>query len=106
MLEGCVCSKHRVIRLNNRRRQLRCWVHAELELRLFTVVRREPLEQEGTEARSSTATKGVENKEALEATTVVRKSADLVHGRVDKLLSNSVVAACICRPIRVRINTN
>jgi len=37
----------------------------------------------------------VENKEALEAIAVIRKPADLVHGRVDKLLSNSIVTAGI-----------
>ena len=95
MLKRCVCGKHRVVWLNDRRRQLGSGVHAELELGLFAVVCGEALKKKSTEARSSAAAKGVENEEALEATTVIRKPADLVHSRVDKFLSDSIVPACI-----------
>jgi hypothetical protein len=99
MLESRMCSKHRVVRLNDRRRQLRGGVDAKLELRLFTIVGRQSLEKKCAETRSSTTTERVEDKEALEATAVVRKPTDLVHGRVDKLLPNRVVAACIYKRI-------
>ena len=95
MLERCVGGEHRVVRFNDRGRQLRRGVHAKFELRLLAVVRRETLEKEGTESRSRAAAEGVEDKEALEATAVVCKPADLVHGRVDKLLANSIVTARI-----------
>lgn len=106
MLESRMCSKHRIVWFNNRRRQLRGGVHTKLELRLFTIVGRQSLEKKCTETRSSTTTEGVENKEALEATAVVRKPADLVHSRVDKLLPNRVVATCIYERIYGRIHHN
>ena len=49
------------------------------------------LKKEGTESRSHAAAKGVEDKEALEATTVVCKPVNLVHGQVNKLLANRIV---------------
>ena len=95
MLKCCVCGKHRVVWLDDRRRQLRRGVHAKFELRLFAIVCREALEEEGTKTGSSAAAEGVEDEEALEATAVIRESADFVHSWVDKLLSNGVVTTCI-----------
>ncbi len=45
---------------------LRCWVDRKLELGLLAVVHRQPLHEERGEARSSSATEGVEDQEALE----------------------------------------
>jgi hypothetical protein len=95
VFECRVCGEHRVVWLNDRRRQLGRGVNAEFEFRLFAVVRGEALEEKSTESRTSATAKGVENEEALEAIAVVCKPADLVHGRVDEFLSNSVMTACI-----------
>ena len=92
-----MCGEHRVIRLDHRGRQLRCRIHAELELRFLAIVCGETLEKEGTESRSSTASKGVEDKKALEASAVVCESTDFVHRRVDKFFPDGIVAACICK---------
>jgi hypothetical protein len=72
---------------------LRGGVYAKFELRLFAIVCREAFEKEGTKTGSSAAAERVENKEALEATAAIRKPADFVHGRIDKLLANSIVTA-------------
>jgi hypothetical protein len=103
MLKRCVCGKHRVVWLDDRRRQLGRRVHAKFELRLLAIVCREAFEEEGTKTGSSAAAEGVEDKEALEATAVVRESADLVHSRVDKLLANSIVTACIYKQRHRRV---
>jgi len=63
---------------------LRSRVHAKFELRLLAVVCREPFEEESPEVRSSAATERVENKKALEATTVIRKLTDFVHSWVKR----------------------
>lgn len=95
MLECRVCGEHRVVWLNDRRRQLGCGVNAEFEFRFLAVVRGEALEEKSTESRTGATAKGVENEEALEAIAVVCKPADLVHGGVDEFLSNSIMTACI-----------
>ncbi len=100
-----MCGKNRVIRLDHRGRQLRCWIHAELELRFLAIICGETLEKEGTEARASAAAEGVENKEALEASAVVRKPTDLVHRWVDKFFPDGIVAACICKPTCAPVHT-
>ena len=45
----------------------------------------------------------MEDKEALEASAVVRKPTDLDHRWVDKLFPDGIVAACICAPARTSI---
>jgi hypothetical protein len=63
------------------KKTLRRRVHARFELRLFVTVCREALEEEGTKTGSSAAAEGVEDKKALEATAVIRESADFVYSR-------------------------
>jgi hypothetical protein len=50
-----------------------CWVDGEFELGFLAVIGGEALEEERTEARSSSTTKGVEDQEALEGRAVVLK---------------------------------
>lgn len=95
VLERGVGSQDRVVGLDDRRAKLRCRVHAELELGLLSVVRRETLEKESTETRASATAERVEDEEALEARAVVRQTTDLVHRRVDELLADGVVATGI-----------
>jgi len=95
VFEGRVRGKHRVVRLDDGRRQLRRGIHTKFELRLLAIVCRETFEKEGTKAGSSAATERVEDEEALETVAIVGKPPDLVHGWVDKLLANGIVTACI-----------
>jgi hypothetical protein len=48
-----------------------CWINSELKLRLLAVVGRETLEEERTETRTSSTTKGVEDQETLKRVAVV-----------------------------------
>jgi hypothetical protein len=72
---------------------LRRRVDTELELALLAVVDGQTLHQQGTEAGTCAAAKGVEDKETLQTRAVVGDAADLVEDLVDELLSDRVVAA-------------
>ena len=94
-------SQNRVVRLNDRARQLRRGVDTELKLRLLAVVVGEALHEQRTETRAGTAAEGVEDKEALEAIAVVGQTADLVHDDVDLLLADGVVPTSVYGHARV-----
>ena len=70
--------QHGVVRLDDGRGHLRRGRHREGELRLASVVDRQALEEEGSEAGSGSAARGVEDEEALEARAVVGELADPV----------------------------
>jgi hypothetical protein len=95
VLKCRVSGENGVVRLDNGARQLRCGVHAELELGLLAVIGRQTLKQKGTKARPGTTAKRVENEEALKTGAVVRLPTDLVHDGVDKLLADSVVTTSV-----------
>ena len=95
MLKGGVGCQNRVVRLDNRARQLGSGVDGELELRFFAVVSGEPLHEQSTKAGTSATTERVEDKETLETRTVICKTADFVAGLVDELLPNGVVATSV-----------
>jgi hypothetical protein len=103
VLERGVGREHRVVRLDDRRRKLWRGVHTELKLGLLAIVHGETLEQECTKAGASATTKRVEDKESLEAGAVICLAADLVHHRVDELLTNSVVTTGICYATKTKI---
>ena len=93
VLEERVRREHAVVRLDDRRRDLRRRVDRERQLRLAAVVDGEALEEERAEARARAAADGVEDDEALEARAVVGELADAVEDEVDDLLADGVVAA-------------
>lgn len=95
MFQGGVGCQDRVVRLNNRVGHRWGGVNGELKLRLLAIVGRETLENEGPETGTSSTTKGVEDKEALETTAVVCQAANLIHHIVDLLLANSVVTTSV-----------
>ena len=95
VLQGGVCGKDRVVRLDYRCGDLRSWVDAELELALLAVVDRQSLHEQRTETGTSTTTEAVEDKEALETRAVVCNSPDLVQHLINELLADSVVPTCI-----------
>jgi hypothetical protein len=66
VLDGTVGGENSVVRLNNSSRHAGRWVNRELQLGLFAVFGGEALQQQSTESRTSTATKGVEDQEALQ----------------------------------------
>ena len=95
VLKSGVSSQDRVVRLDNRSCDLRSRIDAELELALLAILDRETLHQQGTEARSSTTTKGVEDEEALKAGAVVCNAANLVEHLIDEFLSDGVVTTSV-----------
>jgi hypothetical protein len=71
VLNGAVGCEDRVVRLDDGSADSGRRVDGKLELRLFAVVLRKTLEEEGTKTGTGTTTKGVEDKETLQAGAVV-----------------------------------
>lgn len=71
VLECCVGGQDRVIRLNNRTRELWSRVHAKLEFRLLSIICRQLLQQKSSKARASSSAKGMEDKKALQTRAVI-----------------------------------
>jgi len=95
VLEGGVCGKDGVVRLDDRGGDLGCRVDTELELALLAVVHRQTLHEESTETGTSSTAEAVEDKETLETRAVVGNVADLVKDLVDELLADGVVATSV-----------
>ena len=70
-------------------------VNTELELGLLSVISGKALKQEGTETGTSSTTERVEDKEALEARTVISQTPDLVHNLVDLFFSYGIVTTSV-----------
>ena len=73
-------------------------VHAELELRLLTIVGRESLEDQRSETGTGSTAKGVEHEEALKTAAVVGQPPNPVHHDIDLLLANGVMTTGVCAP--------
>lgn len=95
MLQGGVGGQNGVVRLDDGGGGLGGGVDTELELALLSVVNREALHEQSTETRTGATTKGVEDKEALEAGAAVGNPADLVEDTIDKLLTDGVVTTSV-----------
>jgi len=87
-----VGRQDRVVRLDDRGRDLGRRVDGEAQLGLLAVVDRQALQQQRAEARAGATADGVEHQEALQARAVVGQLADAVQGEVDNLLADGVVA--------------
>ena len=95
VLQGGVGGEDGIVGLNHSSGNLGGWVNGELQLGLLSVIHREPLHQQGGEARASSPTKAVENQEALETCALVSQLANPVQDKVNDLLANGVVATGI-----------
>jgi hypothetical protein len=95
VLEGSVGGEDRVVGLDDRGGDLRGRVDTELELALLAVVDGQTLHEQSTETGTCTATKGVEDEEALKTRAVVGDTADLVEDLIDQLLADGVVATSV-----------
>ena len=71
VLNGAVGGENGVVGLNDGGRDTRSRVDSKLELGLLAVVGGEALKEERTETRARTATKGVEDEEALKGRAVI-----------------------------------
>ena len=88
MFQERVSGEDTVVRLNNRCGDLWRWVNSEPELGLFPVVDRKSLEEERPKTRPSSSTNSVEDKEALETSTVIRELSDTVQAQINNFLPN------------------
>ena len=71
VLNGAVGGKHCIVWLDNRSRDSGSWVDGEFELGFLAVIRAEPFQKESSKSRASSATKRVEDEEALERRAVI-----------------------------------
>lgn len=71
VLDRAVGGKDGIVGFNDGGRHSRGRVNRELELRLLSVIGRQPLEQQSSETRTSTTAERVENKEPLKGRAVV-----------------------------------
>jgi len=95
VLQESMSGKDRIVGLNDRGGDLRRRINAEIQLGLLAVVSRETLEQEGAEARSSTTTNRVEDKEPLEAIALVGNLANAIQGGIQQVLANGIMATSV-----------
>lgn len=95
MLKSSMCSKDRIVGLNNGCCGLGGRVDTELQLALLAIVNRKTLHEKSTKARSCATTKRVENKESLETRAIIRNTSNLVQDLINQLLADSVVATSV-----------
>ena len=95
VLKGRVGGQDRVVRFNDRGRNLRGGVDTELKFALLAIVHRQTFHEKSTKPRASATTEGVEDKEALETSAVVGNTANLVEDLINELLANGIVSASI-----------
>lgn len=91
VLNGAVRGEDGIVGLDDSSRDTRSGVDGKLELALFAILGGETLKEEGTKARASTATKGVEDQEALQRVAIVGHASDAVDDALDHLLADGVV---------------
>ena len=91
MFQSGMGSQDGIVRFDDGSGNLGSRVDGEFELGLLSVVDRQTLHQQGSEARASASTEGMENEETLKASALVRQLADAVEHQIDDFLANGVV---------------
>ena len=71
MFQGGVSGQNGVVRFNHCRWNLWCWVDRELQFGFLAIVNRQTFHEQRCEARTSTSTEGVEDKESLQSCALV-----------------------------------
>jgi len=95
VFQGSVGGKDGIVGLNNCSGNLWCRIDGKLQLGLLSIINRQAFHEKGGEARSSAATKGVEEQESLKSSTLVSQLTDTVQNQVNNLLSDGVVSTSI-----------
>jgi len=91
VLEERVNAQHTIVGLNYGSRNLGTGPDSERDLRLLTIVDRQPLEHQTAKSRSSASTARVKDKETLETSTVIGELADSIQDKIDNFLANGIV---------------
>lgn len=84
-----------IVRLDDRVGHLGTGINGELQLGLFAVVLRQPLEQQGTETGSCSTTEGMEDEESLQARAGIGQASQSVENGVDQLFADGVVTTSV-----------
>uniref|UniRef100_A0AAG5DHP0 Uncharacterized protein n=1 Tax=Anopheles atroparvus TaxID=41427 RepID=A0AAG5DHP0_ANOAO len=94
-----VRAQHGVVRLDDGRRDLRRWVHRELQLALLPVVHRDLVEQQRGKAGPGASAERVEQQETLQPIALLRQLPQGARDALDDLLADGVVSAgeIVCR---------
>ena len=91
MFQGGVGGQNRIVWLDDSSSDLRCGVYSELKFALLAIINRQPFHEQGSEARTSATTEGVEDEETLKAGAVVRQFTKAVEDDIHNLFSYGVV---------------
>merc|ERR1711997_224560 len=84
-------SQDSIVRFNHSSGYLGSWVDGKLQLRFLSVVNRKTLHEKRRKSRSSSSTKGMEEKKSLKSSTLVSKLPDSVQNQINNLLADGVV---------------
>merc|ERR1711976_779904 len=95
VLQGGMGGQDGVVGLNHSSGHLGGRVDGKLQLGLLAVVNRQPLHEQGGEARAGTAAEAVEDQEALETSALISQLAGSVQDKVHDLFADGVVTAGI-----------
>merc|ERR1712209_99622 len=93
VFQGGVGGQDRVVGLDHGGGHLGSGVDGELELGFLSVINRKTLHQKCRKSRSSSTTKGMEEKESLKSSTLISQLTDTVQDKVYNLLANGVVTS-------------
>merc|ERR1719387_1841534 len=66
----------------------------KLSLDFFAIIHTEPFKHEASKARTSTSSTSIEHHEALQASAVICKLANVVQAQVHNLLPDCIVTTC------------
>jgi len=93
MLEEGVSGENGVVWLNNGGGDLWGWVDGETKLGFLSVIDGKSLEKERSESGSGTSSNGVEDKESLESSALIRELSDSVEAEINDFLTNGVMSS-------------
>jgi len=93
VLEKGVSSEDGVVWLNNGGGDLWGWIDGESELGFLTIIDGKSLEKEGSETGTGSSTDGVEDKETLETSALIRKLSDSIKAEIDDFFTNGVMSS-------------
>mmetsp|Transcript_16815 Transcript_16815/g.21923 ORF Transcript_16815/g.21923 Transcript_16815/m.21923 type:complete len:272 (+) Transcript_16815:632-1447(+) len=91
MFQKSMGRQDRVVRLDNRSRNLRRRSQGKRKLGLATVINTQTFQQERTKTRTGTSSRGVEDQKTLQSSTVIGQLTDTVNDGINNLLAGGVM---------------
>merc|ERR1719295_1206369 len=93
MIQQPMRSQQSIVWLHNACRDRRRWIHFKSKLRFLPVINSNPLQNKGTETRSSSSSHRVVHHKSLDIIAIIHQLPQPIIHFVDHLLSHSVVTA-------------